>query len=311
MMLNPYNLPKPFWALAPMAGITTYPFARQAKKYGADLLWTPMVHTDTILNNWPEAKKILDFKEIRPYLVQILGNNPQKIEKSIKLIEKNLKPTGIDLNFACPDKNVLKSGCGGALLKKQELMIEIAKAAINSTRLPISIKTRLGWDKAEIMDLAKKLEKIGVSLLAIHGRTVLQGFKGEAEWGTICQIKKNTSKMLIAGSGDIKTYTDAIALKDKVLDGYLVGRASLGRPWIFQEVKEKKTINFGIKQKKELILEIAKLSEEIWGKKGIIEARKHFAWYAKGFLGASELRKKLMLTQNSGEVIDVLRQVKT
>lgn len=214
MSLNKYGLKTPFYALAPMANISTYPFALQCVRYGADLVWTPMVHTDTIINNWPEAKKILDFEPsslnchsgliknynklsrnpdscirrndkengIKNYLVQIVGSDPDKFIKSVKIIEKGLDPFGIDLNFGCPDKNIVKSGCGGAMLKNPARVVEIVKAVKNATRLPLSIKTRAGWDDLnQIYKLAPELEKAGIDMLTVHPRTVKQGFRGKAD----------------------------------------------------------------------------------------------------------------------------------
>lgn len=212
--MNKYKVKIPFFALAPMANITTYPFASQAVKYGADLVWTSMVHTDTIINNWPEAEKILNFREISNFLVQIVGSDPEKFTKSIKIIEKHLNPLGFDLNMACPDKNIIKSGCGGALMKNPELMMQIAAAAVKCTKKPVSVKTRLGWEREdEIIKLLPMFEKSGISMLTVHGRTVKQAFGGNANWEKLSKIKTKTRKMLICGSGDITSWEQAVKLQ--------------------------------------------------------------------------------------------------
>lgn len=299
---------KPFFALAPMANITTYPFASQAVRFGADLVWTPMVHTDTILNNWPDAKKTLDFHEIKNYVVQIVGSDPQKFADSVILIEKHLKPCGIDLNFACPDKNIVKSGCGGALLQDTPLMLDIIKAVSGVTKLPVSVKTRSGWDNPEqIIALAPILWEQGISLLTVHPRTVKQGFSGEADWGVIKELKKKYPEMVICGSGDVKTWEMAIdRQKDTGCDGIMIGRGALGRPWIFEEIKKEADHPFSLDEIKKLVVELSVKAEKIWDKKGIIESRAHYANYFKGFDGASEYRKKMMQCTSLNEIKDVI-----
>lgn len=291
-----------------MANITTYPFASQAVKYGADLVWTPMVHTDTIINNWVEAEKILNFHEIKNYLVQIIGSEPENFVKSVEIIEKKLKPLGIDLNFACPDKNIVKSGCGGFLLKQPENIIHIINAVKKNTDLPVSIKTRLGWEnKKEIFDIVPLFLKAKIDLLTVHGRTVKQGFKGKADWGNIGKLKKMYPKLVICGSGDIVDWKDAQRKAEEYgVEGIMIGRSTLGRPWIFKEIKESKDYNPTINEIKKLAYDLVLKSNEIWGEKGIIESRKHFGWYFKGFEGAAGFRKKLMVASSLAQIKEIL-----
>lgn len=305
--MNKYKLKTPFYCLAPMANITNYPFASQGIKYGADLVWTPMVHTDTIINNWEEAEKILNFQEISDYVVQIVGSKPENFAKAVEIVEKNLKPLGIDLNMACPDKNIVKSGCGGSLMQNPDLMIEIAKTAKSATKLPISIKTRAGWDNnKQIIELLPEFEQIGIDMITVHGRTVRQGFKDEADWNVIKEVKKQT-KMLVVGSGDIKSWQDALAKQNKTnADGIMIGRGALGKPWIFKEIKEQKEYTPNIQEIKALTIDLAEKAESIWGNKGITESKKHFAWYFKGFNGAAEYRKRLMAAENLTDVKTIL-----
>lgn len=310
--MNEYRLESPFYALAPMANITTYPFASQAVKYGADLVWTPMVHTDTIINNWPEAEKILNFKELKSYIVQIVGQVPDHFAQSIKIIEKQLNPLGFDLNMACPDKNIVKSGCGGFLMQKPQLMFEIIKAAKTATNKPISIKTRLGWEKpSEILGLLNDFNMAGISMLTVHGRTVKQAFKGEADWEALSKVKmelnKINSNILLVGSGDITTWQKAINVqKASSVDGVMIGRGALGKPWIFTEIKENKNIQPGITEIKKLALELAIKADAIWDDSGITESKKHFAWYFKGTHESAEYRRKLMQTKTLADVRKIL-----
>lgn len=299
---------KPFHALAPMANITTYPFASQAVKYGADIVWTPMVHTDTILNNWAEAEKTLNFKDIKNYIVQIVGSDPKKFADSVVLIEKHLSPAGIDLNFACPDKNIVKSGCGGALLKDTDRMLKIVKAVNKVSNLPISVKTRSGWDNPEqIMDLAPRLWKTGISRITVHPRIVTQGFRGEADWEIIASIKKKYPEIVLCGSGDIKTWQEAIERQAETgCDGVMIGRGALGRPWVFTEIAEKKDYEPTLDEIKGLVIDLSEKAEQVWGAKGIVESRAHYANYFKGFDGASQYRSKLMLAKDTSGIKTIL-----
>lgn len=311
-MYNQYRIKTPFYALAPMANISIYPFASQCARFGADLVWTPMVHTDTIINNWPEAKKILDLAPLTYYVVQIVGSGPEKFVKSVKIIEKNLEPKGVDLNFGCPDKNIVKSGCGGALLKTTDQIVEIIKAVRKSTKLPISVKTRAGWDDmSQIYKLAPILEKAGINMLTVHPRTVKQGFQGKADWEILRILKtkylKHNSRMLLCGSGDITTWQEAIERqKETGCDGVMIGRGALGRPWLFSEIKNKGNYTPTLEEIKKLVLEISQISYAIWGSKGIVESRKHFAHYFRGFHGAQEYRKKLMTAISLDEIKKIL-----
>lgn len=311
-MDNKYKLKTPFYCLAPMANISNYPFASQAIKYGADLVWTPMVHTDTIINNWAEAEKILDFKEISNYLIQIVGSSPESFVQAVKIVEEKLNPLGIDLNMACPDKNIVKSGCGGSLMRTPELMFEIAKAVRKCTKLPLSIKTRAGWENPEeIFGLLPKFEAIGIDLITIHGRTVRQGFKGEANWEIIRKIKlkldNRNSKLILVGSGDVLNWHDAVSKqKETGADGIMIGRGALGKPWLFSEVKNQKDYEPSLKEIKSLVLDLSKKADLIWGNKGITESKKHFAWYFKGFDGAAEWRKRLMDVESLDDVKKIL-----
>jgi nifR3 family TIM-barrel protein len=307
--MNKYKIKTPFYALAPMANITTYPFASQAARFGADLVWTPMVHTDTIINNWPEAEKILNFKEIPNFLVQIVGSDPEKFASSVKIIEKNLKPLGIDLNMACPDKNIVKSGCGGSLMQKPEQMFAIVKAVKEATNLPVSVKTRVGFkNNDEIFELAPKMKELGIDMITIHGRTVKQAFTGEASWKEVSLVKEMMGNVLVCGSGDITTWEQAIKIQQKTgVDGVMIGRGALGTPWIFKEIKEQKDYESELPEIKKLALEVAEKSHDIWGEKGITESKKHFAWYFRGFLGASKYRKELMAANTLKDVQDILK----
>lgn len=305
------NWPKtPFWALAPMANITTYPFASQCSKYGADLVWTPMVHTDTIVHNWPEAEKILDFKDLR-YVIQLVGSEPRMFTKAIEIIlEHGLKPLSFDLNAGCPDKNIVKSGCGGALLKNPDRIMDIIGAMRSATEIPISVKTRAGFDNlTDIYDLMPRLVNLGISMITIHPRTVKQGYAGFADWKVVKNLKLKTKnpEILVIGSGDIKTWQEAVKRQQETsCDGIMIGRGALGRPWIFDEIKSRTDHRFDPLEVKKLVLDLADKANALWGTRGIVESRKHFAWYYRGFDGAKEIRARLMLAQTLEDVQEIL-----
>ncbi|MDD3480662.1 MAG: tRNA-dihydrouridine synthase family protein [Patescibacteria group bacterium] len=286
-----------------MAGVTTYPFASQCLDFGADLAFAPMVHTDFVLNNLEEALKVVDFKEHSNYVIQLVGSDPEKFEEAIKLLLKHVKPLGFDLNAGCPDKNIVKSGCGGALLENPQKIIEVVRAMKSATSLPVSVKTRAGYNNTEaIFGLVDFLNKERVSLLTIHPRKVTQMYSGEADWGIIERVRKMTD-IPLCGSGDVKTWQEA---RDKVgeysLAGVMIGRGALGRPWIFREIKEKKDYSPTLGEIKELALDLSRKTNSIWGDRGIIEARKHYAWYFKGITGAKGLRTKLMQASTIEEI---------
>jgi len=291
-----------------MAGISTYPFASQCLKYGADLVFSPMLHTDFVTNNIEEAIKIADYGNCR-YIIQLVGSEPHKFIKAINLLQKSTNSIGFDLNMGCPDKNTVKSGCGGALMKNFDLSIDIVKAMKSATSKPISVKTRVGYDNEnDIFKLVEKLENENVSLLTIHPRKVIQMYRGKASWGIIKRVKKST-KIPICGSGDIKDYHQALKKhKETACDGLMIGRGALGKPWIFKEIKEEKKIEISQDEIKNIVTEISKEANRIWGNKGIIELRKQYAWFFKNTKNAKELREKLVKASTYDEVIEILAE---
>jgi nifR3 family TIM-barrel protein len=270
-----------------------------------------MVHTDTVINNWDETRKIIDFKEIDNYVIQLVGSEPDKFAKAIKIIEsKGLKPVSFDINVGCPDKNIVKSGCGGALLKTPEKIVEIVTACKKTTKVPISVKTRAGYDKLnDIYDLAPFFIDAGISMLTIHPRTVKQGYAGLADWKIIKKVKHRfkNEKCKIVGSGDIRTWQEAIdKQKETGCDGIMIGRGALGKPWLFKELKERTDYSEDLAGIKALTLDLSAKADAIWGDKGIIESKKHYAWYFRGFDGAKELRTALMGAKNLDDVKKIL-----
>ncbi|MFC1656921.1 tRNA dihydrouridine synthase [Patescibacteria group bacterium] len=302
---------KPIFGLSPMAEITTSAYRRICKEMGADLVYAPMISSNAVIHNSEKTWKMMNFQKTeRPIIVQIFGYDGKILTNAANLIHKELHPDGIDLNLGCPAPKITGNECGSALLKDLNKTLEIIKIVRENYKGQLSVKIRLGWNKLEVLHFCKELEKIGIDAIAIHGRTAKQKYKGLADWQPIYEIAKNI-KIPVLGNGDINTWQQAYKRLDKSnLAGVLIGRGALGNPWIFQEIKKKKTINIDIEQRKNILLQHTKLYIDEVGdeKRAILEMRKHFGWYIKGFNGASDIRKKLMQVNNLQELTNILSE---
>ena len=322
------NFKRPIKVLAPMAGYTDSAFRLICKKFGVDVVVSELISADAIAhsklsvvscqlstkvisNKNNSTAELLSFYEAeRPFVVQLFGKNPVNFAKAAKWITENLKPDGIDINMGCPARKVVGSDHGAALLKNPDLAVEIVKAVKENTNLPVSVKTRLGWENdGEIMEFAPLLVNAGIDAITIHGRTYKDGFKGTARWENIYKIKEIVGdKVVVIGNGDIKkSKIESIESKvgEKIidLDGFAIGRAAFGKPWVFDSSQ------LSIKDLKELILDHAKLALETKGKKGIVEFRKHLLSYLKGFAEAKKLRMEAVKIENIDEIKAILKQL--
>lgn len=306
--------------LSPMAGYTDSAFRIICKQQGADLLITELISADAIahwakktadIKNTP-TYKLMEFQKAEmPIIVQLFGKHPEKFAIAAKWIEENLKPAGIDINMGCPAKKVVKSDHGATLLRDQERGVEVVRAVRAATKLPLSVKTRLGWESDdEILEFAPKLIAAGVDALIIHGRTYKDGFSNTARWDNIYKLKAQNSNVKIIGNGDIKDQKD-IEEKLNNLDGIAIGRGTVGNPFIFNKLFEKLSDSEKLAIKKQAILEHAKLSCELKGEKGIIELRKHLLAYFKGHPRAKELRKMFVAVKNIEDVKSMLAAIDT
>jgi tRNA-dihydrouridine synthase B len=320
---------KPLLVLAPMAGYTDSAFRELCRGFGADIVMTELISADGIFHNKKiknqkskikinelinsdKTLQMLKFSEKeRPIVVQLFGKYPEKFAYAAKLVAENLKPDGIDINMGCPAKKVVRSDHGAALLKNPKLAVEIVAAVRESTKLPLSVKTRLGWESDdEILEFAPKLVMAGVDALIIHGRTYKDGFKGKARWENIYTARQNTARQntAVIGNGDITSYEEAMekAVSGNIkLDGVAIGRATFGKPWIFTKIKDQKS---KIKIK-ETILRHAKLAYERKGDHGIIEFRKHLLAYLRGQSKASELRKLAVRIESADDVREIIQKL--
>lgn len=305
---------KPILILAPMADYTDSPFGLICRKYsGKDfVIFKEMVSSEAIVRGNEKTLKMCKFDKVeRPLIIQIFGDNPETMAKAASIIESKFKPDGIDINMGCPvPKIAQKSGAGAALMRNPTLASDIVKSVKKAVKLPVSVKTRLGWNnKEEILKFAKIIEVSGVDLLTIHGRTKSQGYSGVADWDTIAEVKKILKIPLIA-NGDIVDFTSAKkCLEITKADGIMIGRGSLGKPWIFREIKRFKDCKITrLKNTCEIILKHAKLHEKYYGQGSLVTFRKHLAFYFKGFSNIKDLRVSLVQVKKYKELEKILKE---
>ncbi len=326
------NHPKPFICLAPMDGWTDSPFRQIIKEIAPQtIVFTEFVSVDGIThhNRSKELmqKAIFHEKIEKPLIVQLFGKNPEKFALAAKMMEE-LGADAIDINFGCPAKKVINSNNGAALLKNPQLASEIVQATKQATKLPVSVKTRLGWeDKNQIFDFGELMLKSGADLLTVHGRTAKQKFLGEADLEPIFEFKKKHPNNFIIGNGDIKTVNQALEVLDN-LDGIMIGREAMQNPWIFKHIFAKlnsqKILNKAglppchqnyldipetFAEKVKTILKHTKLKEKYKGRKGILEMRKFFAALTKGFNGASNFRNQLVQVETYEQAEKIFREI--
>ncbi len=313
------KLNKPFFVMAPMDGITSSPFRRVVKRCGADVVFSEMIAAEAVYYKSKKTLAMMNFhEEERPYIVQIFGKDTEKMVGAVQYIEKEVKPDGIDINMGCPAKKVVSGGRGSALLLDPEKAVEIVRTVRSATKLPLSVKTRIGWEKFNIQPLVKEFENAGIDALTIHGRTKTQGFAGEPDLDALKEIKKLV-KIPVIGNGGINSVEDAQKMLSFTgCDGIMVARGALGNPWIFKSLHflrhSGSVQNLDYKPNFEEIRNLALLHlqmniEEFGPKKGIFDMRKHYGWYFKGFPGASELRKKLVLAETKNEIRSIIEKM--
>lgn len=308
---------KPIIALAPMANVTDPAFRRLIAKHGKpDVMFTEFVSADGLCNEEARAKLLKDLiydKRERPIIVQIFSGNPEKIHGAAKLAQE-LNFDGIDINMGCPDRAVEKSGAGAALIKNPQQAQKIIRAAREGApRLPISVKTRLGYNKDELETWLPALLAETPAAITIHARTRKEMSKVPARWERIkraVEIRNILgSDTLILGNGDIKNLDEARKkVSETGADGVMIGRAIFGNPTLFAKpkIKSKTAVNGDFKNKLRLLTKHIKLFDELCSHKNFAIMKKHFKAYAQGFAGAKELRVKLMACQNSEEAIELI-----
>ncbi len=305
--------------LAPMEDVSDPPFRTVCKTNGADLMYSEFISSEGLIRNAVKSRAKLDFsEEERPFGIQIFGGDEEAMAMSAQICE-TVNPDLVDINFGCPVKKVVSKGAGAGVLKDIGLMIRLTEAVIRSTRLPVTVKTRLGWDdnSRNIEEVAERLQDIGVKALAIHGRTRCQLYKGEADWTLIGKVKNNPRMHIpIFGNGDIDSGEKAYEYKNRYgIDGIMVGRAAIGYPWIFREIKHflaTQTVLSSPTLKERLDVCRTHLSKSLEWKGpvvGIFEMRRHYTNYLKGLPGIKEFRYKLVTLNSAEEINQVLDQI--
>jgi tRNA-dihydrouridine synthase B len=306
--------------LAPMEDVSDPPFRYVCKKEGADLMYTEFISSEGLIRDaWKSKQKLDIFDYERPVGIQIFGGDEEAMALSAKIVD-TVQPDLLDINFGCPVKKVVCKGAGAGVLKDIDLMIRLTKAVVNSTSLPVTVKTRLGWDEKtiNIMEVAERLQDVGIKALTIHGRTRAQLYKGFADWEKIGEVKNNPRIHIpIFGNGDMDTPEKVVEMKNKYgVDGVMIGRASIGYPWIFNEIKHfMKTGTHLAPPTLEDRVNICRMhltkSVEWKGEKlGIVEMRRHYANYFKGLPNFKEVRSKLVTTDSLNEILELLDDVK-
>lgn len=288
--------------LAPMEDVSDPPFRRLCKMHGADMLYSEFISSEGLIRDAIKSKQKLDiFDYERPVGIQIFGGDEEAMAMSAKIVE-TVQPDVLDINFGCPVKKVVCKGAGAGVLKDIDLMVRLTKAVIDSTHLPVTVKTRLGWDENSINidEVAERLQDIGVQALSIHGRTRAQLYKGEADWSHIARVKNNPRIHIpIFGNGDVDTPEKALEYRNKYgVDGIMIGRAAIGYPWIFNEIKHffktgEKLATPTINDRVEAARNHLTWAIEWKGEKlGVFETRRHYTNYFKGFLILKNIVRK-------------------
>ena len=305
--------------LAPMEDVSDPPFRRLCKMHGADMLYSEFISSEGLIRDAIKSKQKLDiFDYERPVGIQIFGGDEEAMAMSAKIVE-TVQPDVLDINFGCPVKKVVCKGAGAGVLKDIDLMVRLTKAVIDSTHLPVTVKTRLGWDENSINidEVAERLQDIGVQALSIHGRTRAQLYKGEADWSHIARVKNNPRIHIpIFGNGDVDTPEQALEYRNKYgVDGIMIGRAAIGYPWIFNEIKHffktgEKLATPTINDRVEAARNHLTWAIEWKGEKlGVFETRRHYTNYFKGIPNFKEYRQKMVTFDASTDVFQTFDEV--
>ena len=310
------QLPDKALFLAPMEDVTDPSFRFICKHFGADMVYTEFIPSDGLIRDAKKSLKKLELSDTeRPIGIQLYGHLIESMVEAAKIAEA-ANPDLIDINFGCPVRKIANRGAGAGMLCNIPLMVEMTKAIVNAVKLPVTVKTRLGWDEnsKSIVDIAEKLQDTGISALTIHGRTRAQLYKGNADWTLIGEVKNNPRmKIPIIGNGDIVTPASAREAFDHYgVDGIMIGRATVGKPWLFREIKHYLSTGellpeMTLQQRVELAKLQFQKSLELKGiPRGIFEMRRHFSNYFKGLPDFREIRMKLVTSMDIDEIMKTL-----
>jgi len=305
--------------LAPMEDVSDPPFRRLCKLHGADLMYSEFISSEGLIRDAIKSRMKLDiFDYERPVGIQIFGGDEEAMAMSAKIVDA-VHPDLIDINFGCPVKKVVCKGAGAGVLKDVDLMVRLTKAVIKGTNLPVTVKTRLGWDENSINidEVAERLQDIGVQALTVHARTRAQMYKGSADWSHIARVKNNPRiTMPIFGNGDIDSPEKALEYRNKYgIDGIMIGRAAIGYPWIFNEIKHYFKTGEHLAQPTMADRIEAARNHLTWSmdwkgeRVGIVEMRRHYTNYFKGVSNFKEHRLKLVTLESAENLFKVLDEI--
>lgn len=313
------SLPEFPLLLAPMEDVSDPPFRKLCKMHGADLMYSEFISSEGLIRDAIKSRKKLDiFDYERPIGIQIFGGDEEAMAMSAKIVD-TVQPDLVDINFGCPVKKVVCKGAGAGVLKDIDLMVRLTKAVVNSTDLPVTVKTRLGWDTASINidEVAERLQETGIQALTIHARTRTQMYKGEADWEHISRIKQNPNiEIPIFGNGDIDSPKKAQEYREKyACDGIMIGRAAIGYPWIFNEIKQffkdqtllpKPTLADRLLA----VQQHAEWSTEWKGERtGLLEMRQHYSNYFRGIPHFKAYKKRFLEIDTLTDMKELTQEV--
>ncbi len=317
--IGPIKLPSFPLLLAPMEDVSDPPFRKLCKEQGADVVYTEFISSEGLIRNAAKSVIKLDiYENERPVGIQIFGANLDSMLQTIDIVSQS-NPDFIDINFGCPVKKVVSKGAGAGILKDVCLMESLTAEMVKRTHLPITVKTRLGWDhdSIKIVEVAERLQDVGCQAIAIHGRTRAQMYKGSADWKPIAQVKNNPRMHIpVFGNGDVDTPEKAAEMRDSYgLDGAMIGRASIGNPWFFKQVKHyfktgKHLAPISLKERVEAARRHLQMAIDWKGETlGVFETRRHYTNYFKGIPHFKEYRTKMVTSDAAADVFATFDEV--
>ena len=305
--------------LAPMEDVSDPPFRALCKEQGADVVYTEFVSSEGLIRNAAKSVMKLDiYEKERPVGIQIFGANLDSMLQTIDIVERS-NPDIIDINFGCPVKKVVSKGAGAGILKDICLMEQLTAEMVKRTKLPITVKTRLGWDhdSIKIVEVAERLQDVGCKAISIHGRTRAQMYKGNADWKPIAEVKNNPRMHIpVFGNGDVDSPEKAALMRDQYgLDGAMIGRASIGNPWFFKQVKHffntgQQLPPISLEERVEAARRHLQMSIDWKGETlGVFETRRHYTNYFKGIPNFKEYRMKMVTSDDAADVFKAFDDV--
>lgn len=305
--------------LAPMEDVSDPPFRKLCKEQGADVVYTEFISSEGLIRDAAKSVIKLDiYEKERPVGIQIFGAELDSMLQAVDIVEKS-NPDIIDINFGCPVKKVVSKNAGAGILRDIPLMVKLTEEIVKRTKLPVTVKTRLGWDQStiKIIEVAERLQDVGIEAISIHGRTRVQMYKGEADWKPIAEVKNNQRMHIpVFGNGDVDTPEAAVKMRDEYgLDGAMIGRASIGYPWFFKEVKHyfkagEHLAPPTMQERVEAARRHLQMAIDWKGEKlGVFETRRHYTNYFKGIPHFKEYRMKMVTSDDAADVFAAFDEV--